>query len=53
MYLGGNHPSDSKLAQILARLKQNAELIRQEREEINRCVRYAEEILRQASRLHP
>ena len=43
------HVYDPQLGRIISRLKQTAQQLQQECEEKNRCVRQAEEILRQAS----
>lgn len=44
---------DPVLGKVLTRLKKTAQQIQQECEEKNRCIKYAEAILREASRLHP
>ena len=43
---------DPQLGKVITRLKRTAQQIRQECEEKDRCVREAEEILRQASMPH-
>ncbi len=43
---------DPVLGKILTRLKKTSDQLQQECEEKDRCIRYAEEILRQASMDH-
>ena len=45
----GERVYDPRLGKVLTRLKKTAPQIKQECEEKDRCVRYAEEILRQVS----
>jgi hypothetical protein len=49
----GEQVYDPVLGKVLTRLKKTAQQLQQEGKEKNRCVQYAEEILREASRLHP
>ncbi len=44
---------DPLLGKIITRLKKTAQQIQQECEEKDRCIKQAEEILRQASTAHP
>jgi dihydroxyacetone kinase-like predicted kinase len=44
---------DPVFGTILTRLKKTAQQVQQECEEKARCIRYAEELLRQASVNHP
>ena len=44
---------DPQLGKILIRLKKNAREVQQESEETERCIKLAEQILRQASTSRP
>jgi hypothetical protein len=48
----GEQVYDPVLGKVLTRLKKTAQQLQQEGEEKDRCIRYAEEVLRQASRDH-
>ena len=49
----GKSVYDPVFGKILTRLKKTVQQLKQECEEKDRCIKYAEEILRQASALHP
>ena len=49
----GERVYDPQLGKVITRLKKTAQQIQQECEEKDRCIRHAEEILRQASTDHP
>lgn len=49
----GERVYDPVLGKILTRLKKTAQQLKQECEEKDRCIRHAEEILREASTMHP
>ena len=49
----GERVYDPQLGKIITRLKKTADQIQQECKEKDRCIRQAEEILRQASTFHP
>ena len=49
----GERVYDPVLGKILTRLKKTAQQLKQECEEKDRCIRYAEDLLRQASADHP
>jgi hypothetical protein len=44
---------DPQSGKVITRLNQVAQQTRQECEEKDRCIKHAEEILRQASKAHP
>ena len=49
----GERVYDPQLGKIITRLKKTAQQLQQECEEKDRCVKYAEDILRQASTSRP
>ena len=49
----GERVYEPVFGRIRTRLKKTAQQLQQEGEEKDRCIRYAEEILRQASVAHP